>query len=284
MGRSYEIKEGRRVIVPTERQMAEAKRKQAEANQITDDRGRTGMTNTVKDIKNLEEWAKYHFPNEKQIKEIFEAGRATDDFINLNVLRILKALRDGTTKNERDDPNFKFNLESLKKKWANSEVEMMAAFDKNGMFLGYETQADKGLVQMRSGDGQIIGGTTIHSHPSEDGRFFGGNFSDGDWKGFLVAGEKTMIVTSREGTYILEREGAMKLTRKAINKSYVVSMVKTTLALQKLKDEKELTKFGCTKRDLVIWRDHHKSAEELAKSSGLKYTFVPNKGFEGLAG
>jgi hypothetical protein len=276
------MKEGRKVIIPTERQVEQMLRKQAEANEIKDALGRTGMTNTIKDIKNIDEWVKYYLPSEQQRKDIMEAGRATDNFINLNILRILKALRDRTTKNEKDDPDFKFNLNSLIKNWANSEVELMAAFDKNGVFLGYETQANQGLVQMRSGDGQIIGGTTIHSHPSDSSRFFGGNFSVGDWKGMRDAGEKTMVVTSKEGTYILERSGHLKLTNSQINKNYVKTTVRTTLSIEKIKDNK-LTKFGCTKADLAVWRDIHNGTKELADSVGLKYTFIPNKGFEGLA-
>lgn len=276
------MKEGRRAIVPTTRQMEQMARKQAEANQITDKAGRSGMVNTIKDIKNLEDWAKYHHPNKGEIKDIIENGLTTDSFITLNVLRILEAQRDGKTKNEKDDPNFKFNLDNLIKNWANSDVELMAAYDKNGMFLGYATQGVNHIVQMNSGDGQVIGGTTIHSHPSDAGRFFGGNFSVGDLKGFRDAGEKTMVVTSKEGAYMLERSGSLKLTNSQINTNYVKTAVRTVLSKQKIKDDK-LTKFGCTKSDLAIWRDRHNGMQELASSVGLRYTFIPNKGFEGLA-
>lgn len=276
------MKEGRRAIVPTKRQMEQIARKQAEANQITDALGRTGMTNTLADIASIEAYIQELGLSEKAQKEILDRGKATDEFINLNVLRILKLLRDGDKTNEKDDKDFGFSLNNLIKKWANSEVELMAAYDKNGKFLGYSTQAKSGLVQHQTGDGQVIGGTTIHSHPSGPDRFFGGNFSVGDWKGFRDAGEKTMIVTSKEGTYILERNGPLKLTNFQINTNYVKTTVRTTLSIDRIKDNK-LTKFGCTKSDLAVWRDGHNGTKELAASVGLKYTFIPNKGFEGLA-
>lgn len=257
-------------------------RKQAEANEIKDALGRTGMTNTLADIALIEAYIQELGLSKKAQKEILDNGRSTDEFINLNVLRILKALRDGDKANEKDDKNFKFSLDNLIKKWANSEVELMAAYDKNGKFLGYSTQANAGLVQHPTGDGQVIGGTTIHSHPSDSERFFGGNFSVGDWKGFRDTGEKTMVVTSREGTYILERSGSLKLTNSQINTNYVKTTVRTTLSIEKIKDNKP-TKFGCTKADLAVWRDRHNGTKELADSVGLKYTFIPNKGFEGLA-
>jgi hypothetical protein len=276
------MKEGRRAIIPTERQVEQMLRKQAEANEIRDALGRNGMINTIADIAGIEEFLKQQGLSKKAQKEILEKGQSTDDFINLNVLRILKALRDGDKTNEKDDKNFKFSLDNLIKKWANSEVELMAAYDKNGKFLGYSTQANVGMVQHPTGDGQVIGGTTIHSHPSGSDRFFGGNFSVGDWKGLRDAGEKTMVVTSKEGTYILERNGPLKLTNSQINTNYVKTTVRTTLSIEKIKDNK-LTKFGCTKADLAVWRDRHNGTKELADSVGLKYTFIPNKGFEGLA-
>lgn len=276
------MKEGRRVIVPTTRQMEQMARKQEEANQIKDSMGRSGMENKIKDIEGIEEFLRQQGLSKKAQKEILEKGEATDDFINLNVLRILKALRDGDKTNEKDDKKFKFSLDKLIKMWANSEVEMMAAFDKNGKFLGYSTQANAGQVQHQTGSGQIVGGTTIHSHPSGPDRFFGGTFSVGDYKGFRDSGEKTMIVTSREGTYILERDnGPLNLTNSQINTSYVKTTVRVTLSREKIKNDK-LTKFGCTKSDLAMWRDRHLGAKELASQSGLKYTFIPNKGFEGL--
>lgn len=281
MGRSYEMKEGRRVIVPTTRQIEQMARKQAEANQIKDALGRTGMQNVIADIDGIEEYLRQQGLSKKAQKEILEKGEATDDFINLNVLRILKALRDGDKTNEKDDKNFKFSLEKLIKKWANSEVELMAAFDKNGKFLGYSTQANDGKVQHQTAAGQVVGGTTIHSHPSGPDRFFGGNFSVGDYKGFRDSGEKTMVVTSREGTYILERNGPLNMTNSQINTSYVKTTVRATLSKERIKNDK-LTKFGCTKSDLAIWRDRHLGAMELASQVGLKYTFIPNKGFEGL--
>lgn len=275
------MKEGRRAIVPTTRQMEQMARKQAEANEIKDALGRTGMTNTLADIPSIEAYIQELGLSKKAQKEILDNGKSTDEFINLNVLRILKALRDGDKTNEKDDKDFKFSLDNLIKKWANSEVELMAAYDKNGKFLGYSTQAKAGLVQHQTGDGQVIGGTTIHSHPSDSDRFFGGNFSVGDWKGFRDAGEKTMVVTSREGTYFLERTGPLKLTNSQINTNYVKTTVRTTLSIEKIKDNK-LTKFGCTKSDLAVWRDRHNGTKELAASAGVRYTFIPNKGFEGI--
>lgn len=256
-------------------------RKQAEANAITDASGRTGMEAKISDIKDIENYIKQLGLTKQQQKDILENGRATDEFVQLNVLRILKAMRDGDMKNEMEDPKFKFNLERLIKNWSNTEVEMMAAFDKNGKFLGYQTLAKTGTVQITTGAGQIVGGTTLHSHPEEAGRFFGGNFSVGDWKGFRDAGEKRMIVTSKEGTYILERTGSLRLTNSDINKSYVRTTVRTVLSKQNIKDDKQ-TKYGCTKSELAIWRDQHQGSKELAAQSGIKYTFIPNKGFEGI--
>ncbi len=281
MGRSYEIKEGRRVIIPTARQAEAMARKQAEANMIKDSKGRTGMTAKISDIAGLEEYIKSLGLSKKAQKDILDAAKVSDDFVQLNTLRILKALRDGDTKNEMEDKNSRFNLDALIKKWANSEVEMIAAWDKNNKFLGYNTIADKGKVYMVTTEGQLIGGTTIHSHPSEEGRFFGGSFSHGDWKTFRDNGERKMIVTSKEGTYILERDSNFKLSNSDINKVYVRTTVKTVLSTQKFTDPKP-TKFGCTMAELAVWRDLHAGNKELAAMAGIKYTFIPNKGFSGI--
>ena len=281
MGRSYEMKEGRKVIIPTQRQIESMTRKQAEANLMEDGGGRTGLEAKISDIKDIENYIKQLGLTKQQQKDILENGRATDEFVQINVLRILKAMRDGDKTNEMNDKKFKFNLENLIKKWANSEVEMMAAFDKDGKFLGYQTQAKTGTVQITTGAGQLAGGTTVHSHPEEDGRFFGGTFSVGDWTGFKEKGEKLMVVTSKEGTYMLERTGPLKFTNSDVNKAYVRMTVRTVLSKQRIKDDK-LTKFGCSKSDLAVWRDLHNGTKELASQAGVKYTFIPNKGFEGI--
>lgn len=281
MGRSYEIKEGRKVIIPTKKQVESMERKQAAENTLIDALGRTGMVNTVSDIKMIEAYIKTLGLSQKQQKEILENARATDEFIQLNVLRILKALRDGDTKNEMEDKKFKFSLDNLIKKWANSEVELMASYDKNGKFLGYDTQANSGIVYMTTGAGQLVGGTTIHTHPVLKGEFFGGNFSIGDWQGFRDTGERRMVVTSKEGTYILEKSKPLKLTNSDITKSYVRTLVRINLSQKGIKDDKT-TKFGCSKSELALWRDKHHGAKEIAAIAGVKFTFIPNKGFEGL--
>jgi hypothetical protein len=277
------MKEGRRVIIPTERQVEQMLRKQAEANTIKDSDGLSGMVNTIKDIAGIELYIKELGLSLKAQKEILDRGLVTDEFLNLNVMRILKALRDGDKTNEKDDKDFRFSLNKLIKMWSNSEVELMAAFDKNGKFLGYSTQANAGKVSIATGLGQMVGGTSIHSHPSNEGRFFGGNLSVGDWKGFRDSGEKMMVITSKEGTYVLERRNSpINMTNSQINMNYVKTTVRTTLSIERIKDNK-LTKFGCTKSDLAVWRDRHNGTKELADLVGLKYTFIPNKGFEGLA-
>lgn len=281
MGRSYEMKEGKRVIIPTQRQIEAMERKQAEANVIKDEQGRTGMVNTVDDIDSIEGYLEQLGISKKEQKEIMENGKATETFIDINVLRILKAIRDGKVTNEMLDKKFKFAIDKLIAKWANSEVEMMSAYDKNGMFLGYNTIGDKGKVYIQTAQGQLVGGTTLHSHPSEEGRFFGGNFSVGDWKTFLYTGERKMVVTSKEGVYTLERVGPVKLTVSDINKSYVRTTVRTVLSTRNIKNDKT-TKFGCSKTDLAVWRDQHVGSKELAAQAGIRYTFTPHKGFEGI--
>lgn len=278
------MKEGRRVIIPTARQIEQMARRQAYEFKNAD--GLTGMPLTPNDIESIKEWIKQNYKlTEVEKRAILNNGMVDtqDKFLNLNVLRILQAIKDGTTKNEKDDKNFKFSQDKLIKKWANSEVELGAAWDKNGMFLGWQSQANKGQVAFVTSVGQVVGGTTLHSHPSDSDRFFGGTFSDGDWKNYLVSGEKTMIVTSREGTYIIDRNGPIKATRSDVNRSYVKTTVMATLSMEKFSATK-LTKFGCSQQDLAVWRDRHNSAKQLASLAGVSYTFIPNKGFEGLAG
>lgn len=280
------MKEGRRVIIPTARQMEQMARKQAEAYEFKDSEGLTGLEVTIKDIDSIKEYVKENFKlSETEKKAIIENGMVDtqDKFFYLNLIRVLQAMKDGKTKNEKDDPDFKFSQDKLVKKWANSEVELGAAWDKNGMFLGWQSQANEGKVQFTIAKGHIVGGTTLHSHPSGPDRFFGGTFSDGDWKNYLASGEKTMIVTSREGTYILDRSGPIKATRSDVNKSYVRTTVAVTLSQTRIVNDK-LTKFGCQKSDLAAWRDRHNGAKQLAEKAGVKYIFIPNKGFEGLEG
>jgi hypothetical protein len=276
------MKEGRRVIVPTQRQMAESARKQAEANIIKDSQGRTGIEYTVKDIAMLERAVEAYGLSKQRQKEILKEGRDTDAFLDLKLLEILKDIRDGKKINERDDKNFKFNLESLKEKWANSEVEMMAVWDKNNRFMGYATQADKGLVQIRTINGSLVGATTLHTHPSDSDRFFGSSFSYGDLKTFRDNGEQTMIVASREGYYIMERGPKMNLTDKEITTAWVKYRMKEKMSHSAFSGDSKKLKGGYTKLDLAVWRDHHNAVKELASRTGVTYKFVPRKGFENL--
>lgn len=259
-------------------------RKQAEGVEFKNKDGLTGIELKIDDIEGLKEWIRQNTKlTEKEKRQILEYGMVDKDdkFLTLNVIRILEAMRDGKTKNERDDKEFKYSMDKLIKKWANSEVEVAAAWDKNGMFLGWESQANVGLVSHTTATGQTVGGTTLHSHPSSPTRFFGGTFSDGDWKNFLNSGERLMVVTSREGTYMLERTGNVKVKRSDVNRNYVRTTIMATLSMQRFSESKR-TKFGCSQQDLAVWRDRHNGAKQLASMGGIKYTFIPNKGFEGL--
>ena len=275
------MKEGRKVIIPTKRQIEAMERKQAEANVIIDAKGRTGMVNTMAEVPAIEAYLRSIGLSKKKQQEILENGRATDDFIDINIVRILNNIKDGKTKNERDDKDFKFSLEKLKQRWANSDVEMMAAFDKHGHFLGFETQNDAGKVTMKTGAGQLVGGTTIHSHPSEKGKFFGESFSVPDWRAFRDSGERQMVVTAKEGVFILEKSGPINVTNSQINKSWVKTTIRSVLSKRNIKDDK-MTKFGCSKSELAVWRDLHTGNKELAAQIGVSYRFIPNKGFEGI--
>ena len=122
------MKEGRRVIVPTQRQMEQMARKQAEGVEFKNKDGLTGMELQVSDIEGLKLWLAQNIElTEKEKREILEYGVVdkNDKFLTLNVIRILEAIRDGKTKNERDDKNFKYSMDKLIKKWANSEVEVL---------------------------------------------------------------------------------------------------------------------------------------------------------------
>ena len=285
MGRSYSKDERRAGFEPTKEQI-EKIINATKAGLHHDEYGNTQWEFTKDDIASLRQSVKELGLTKAQQKEILEKGLATDDYLLLRTLQILEDEAKGKFKNDADDKNFKFSLDKLMESWKHGQVEMLAVYDKHNRFLGYSVgngDSVKGNIFV----GMMAGGKSIHIHPTTKEAPLGGSFSRQDFFSLRASGEKTMIVTTREGVYTLEApSGKPRIKNKDVNTAWV--KLDTVRVLNRNYFDSNLG--GIRKKDgskkdeyLVIqWRDHHHAVQQLAQQVGLKYTFKPRKGYEFL--
>ena len=188
--------------------------------------------------------------------------------------------RKGIMNNDRDDPNFRLNIEKIRANWSvNSDIELCAMFDKHNRFIGFnigkEHEVDTLYLQ-----GSLAGGTTIHNHPTTQDRPLGLSFSRDDFKSFLHEGTRRFEATAREGTYSMTTKGRVRFSQKDYDELF-----------DRWNDIKAATEDAFRQRGIstssdIYWRvraiDHHKVIQEFAQKHGFTYKFTPRKGYEKL--
>lgn len=275
------MKEGRRVIIPTQRQMEAMKK--AESKPMVDVWGYNGVEYTVKDLKNLEKYIKELGISEKRQKEILERGESTDEYKYLRMIEILKDIRDGKKIDDLNDPNSKFSLASTAERWKDGDVEMGGAWDKNNRFIGFSV-GKKSEVEYNILTGSLAGGTMLHNHPrQDDDSLLGYSFSRGDIETFRDFALRLSVVTAIEGKYYMENtqgKSLKKLSNKVIESFWARFDIRRSLS--KIIYEKNKDKLTIDDYNRMIWRDLHRFNQDIAKVAGYSYKFVPNKGYESL--
>lgn len=195
---------------------------------------------------------------------------------------------------EMNDPRSPFNLENLKVALTNQPREFCYQFDANGQLVSW-AKGTKGRVRTYSLPGMMKGGVDVHNHPSEEGRPFGWTFSGADFVSYNNSGVAVGIVHSREGEYRLDLpEAFSKKSRaeverlasdfdyrfNAIQSGAQVILNKAILDGVKQKDfismKSMLTAVSRVAGQLML-----AETEKMAATMGIKFTFTPNKGYEG---
>jgi ribosomal protein L20A (L18A) len=267
-GRSYRITDGRKELVPTERQLAKMARQSLE-NTYMDMGNRTGLKFTQEEIAKARLTVMMMTP--EQIKETLNRGEATDAFIALKTLEFV----DGKGKGQQDDPSFKFN-EARVVSWmkdANMDKEVLFVWDKDGRFWGW-TQGSEKSCSAKIPKGGLVGGTSLHNHPSTDKRPYGQSFSKGDILAGRYSAERRWIVAAKEGVYVVE----MPPNAKYRDFDAMVFQAKTRAAWRSINQKLPQFKLNQAAKAQV----HHTYMKEFASRQGLKYKFIPSKGYETL--
>lgn len=288
MGRSYNKGEGKKDLSESLAERLAEIRGVANSKEFRDEFGNTGLLATINDIESLKALVDQLGLSKQEQKDILEAGKSDSKYLLLRTLEMLMDEKKGIVKNDAEDKNFKFSLVNLVNKWKNGSIELLACYDSKGRFIGI-TSGTGDTVTGLIPTGGLVGGQSIHIHPTSKTLPLGGSFSPKDIKTMRDYGMKKMVVTTREGTFTLEAKDNRTLSKvkdKAINDEYVKLSVLRARAYEKFE-----TDLGGARRSdgryvdsllTIQWRDHHESVKSVASRAGLTYTFKPNKGYEFL--
>lgn len=276
------MKNGRKQIVPTPRQLEKMellKNKQAVAP-YADDTGYTAPkyeTNLVMQVQLKRYWETF---TDKRRKEILEKMEATEEYINLRAYELLLLAKKGIYKDDRNDPKFRLNIEKIRENWSvNSDIELCAMFDRHNRFIGFNTGKEHEVDTLYI-KGSLVGGTTIHNHPTTPDRPLGLSFSRDDLNSFLHEGTRRFEATAREGTYAMTTKGAVRFKQKDFDKLFDDWNDHKAAIAQAFQAR------GLSTSSDMYWRirciDHHKIMEGFAKEHGFTYKFTPRKKYEKL--
>ena len=202
MGRDYTKKDGKKTLLPTQRQL-EKIAQQAQA-----------LKSTPIELKDIGLVSQIHWtriaekisPEER--KKILEEGIATDKFLALKFKEALdgyKADKNWVGKNEMHDKNFVHNISNVNNRIRNAPYEVAALYDRHNRFLGFSI-GDKTTVNISLIKGTMRGGTCIHNHPLYGDRNLGGCFSGKDVSSAKLLELRNQWVTAKEGRFVLRAE------------------------------------------------------------------------------
>ena len=202
---------------------------------------------------------------------ILNKGEATIEYVYLRRYQIYMDEKKGIIRNDKDDPKFRFNLEKKVEDWRHAEVEFYVMFDNKGRFLGYNI-GDHAEVNSVFFKGTLVGGHTMHNHPTKEDRPLGLSFSAPDLTSIRGEGTRNFEVTTAEGRYSMNTNGR-QISEKSINE-WKTSWEAHKAALYSARDPS-----GRPIPEHTLWRiraiDHHQSMQALAKANGWDYKFTP---------
>lgn len=288
MGRSYN--KGERVS--NVRSLAQDKVEGASKTKedtFSDEFGNKGMTASVADLEGFKAYVESLGLSKKQQEEILEKGLSSDEYLQLRVIKMLEDEKRGIIRNDAEDEKFKWSLKKVIEKWKHGETELVASYDRYGRFLGYNI-GDERKVTANVPLGALVGGKTVHIHPTKEDQRLGMPFSRGDFRALRDYGMKEMIVTTREGVFTLkvkDGKSLAKLKDTDIKKTFAVLDVKKFVSedtWNKTRGGARYAGTGRMKDELAVvqWRDQHETVKQVASRAGIEYTFKPYKGYEFL--
>jgi hypothetical protein len=188
----------------------------------------------------------------------------------------------GTNKDEFTDPKSKYNYENLKAAITNQEREFSYSFDKDGRLINW-SRGDGNSATTSYIPGSLRGGIDVHNHPVTESRTLGLSFSQPDINGYHNSGIGLAIVFSREGEYRLQLPPAFeKLSKGEV--AAATARYKTNLNLVWVAMHKSVSEgTPQDKAYMVTARMFNEQTTKLANELGLKFQFIPNKGYEWIS-
>lgn len=286
-GRSYKIENGRKTLLPTERQLA--KLEEIKNRLFFDENGysENSLFSDKAMLDHLIDWAKAQDP--AYLAKLIKEGKLTEDYVKAMWLRNYLDRKNGIMPSDISDPQSRWNLERLKEIFHNQPMENGALWDKFGTFLGW-TRGEKDAVFLSWGHGTLAGGTLLHNHPRQQYTGLGGGFSvlqkmaNGKYAGdFLIlkeSGAKEVIASAVEGTYTLSAPRNPKFTKKDLKllQSEVYEQHRRTFE----KYSKIRGSFSSGIYARVDAYQHYQLLKDFSRRHGCDYTFTPRAGFETL--
>jgi hypothetical protein len=195
---------------------------------------------------------------------------------------------------EMNDPKSPFNLKNLKEALTNQSREFSYQFDANGQLVSW-SKGEKGRVVSYYLPGMLKGGVDVHNHPSEEERPFGWTFSGADFQSYSRSGVAVGIVHAREGEYRLDfpdsfsQKSREEVERLADDFDYRFNAIQSGAqmllngAIRAGVGQKDIPSLRAmlTAVSRVAGQAMLAETERVAKQIGAKFTFTPNKGYEG---
>jgi hypothetical protein len=286
-GRSYKVIDGRRTLLPTERQLI--KLEEIKKRLFSDENGysENSLFSDRAMREHLIDWAKTQDP--EYLAKLIKEGKITEDYVKAMWLRNYLDRKNGIMPSDISNPESRWNLKRLEEIFHNQPMENGALWDKFGTFLGW-TRGEKDLVQLSWGTGMLAGGTLMHNHPRMEYTGLGGGFSvlqkmaDGRYAGdFLIfkeSGAKEVIASAVEGYYTLSAPKNPNFTKKDLKLLQSESYQMRIQTFDKYSKIRGSFASGIYAR--VDAYQHYQLLRDFARRHGCDYTFTPRSGFETL--
>jgi len=286
MGRDYTKKDGKKTLLPTQRQLDKLVQKATVDLLRGVEISELSLASRIAIVREVNKLT----PEERA--KILLVGEATDKFIRIKAAEAIEGLKKDPNwvgKNERDDRTNPNNIHDFEKRIRDLPYEVVVNYDRHGRFMGYNV-GNKGSVEMALIRGTLNGGTSMHNHPKEDGRPLGQHPSGRDLFTGKMLNSGTTAITSPEGKYTIRTpkgwskipESAIDAFEKKMQKVWTSSIVTARKVFPSGMSDENNKKYADFKHRLI-----HAQVQRLyqgfAKTHGIKYEFTPHKGYESLA-
>lgn len=188
----------------------------------------------------------------------------------------------GTNKDEFTDPRSPYNYDNLKATITDQQREFTYVFDKDGRLVNW-ARGDEGSASATFMPGSLRGGIDVHNHPVSENRPLGLSFSLPDITTYHTSGVGLGIVFAREGEYRLQCPPEFEKLSKA-DVLMACTDYKRELNLIWMASNKAIASgIPKDKAYMVNARMFNEATTKLANQLGIKFQFIPNKGYEWIS-